>query len=77
MIVKNTYLLLVIEINNLIKGFNKKYVIDIWDKEGNFVAGGIQTDYRLLCRDKEDNLYFLINKDEQKYSIGKYHLTLD
>jgi hypothetical protein len=77
MIVKNTYLLLFIEINNLIKGFNKKYVIDIWDKEGNFVAGGIQTDYRLLCRDKEDNLYFLINKDEQKYSIGKYHLTLD
>lgn len=52
--------------NNLIKGFDKKYVIDIWDKEGNFIAWEIQTDYKLLCKNKDDYLYFLIYTDVEE-----------
>ncbi|NIO48453.1 MAG: 6-bladed beta-propeller [Candidatus Aminicenantes bacterium] len=82
-VLKDEFLLLILEMNNLIKGFDKKYVIDIWDKKGNFIAGGIQTDYRLLCRDSDDFLYFLILKEEEnlekepKYRIGKYTLLLN
>lgn len=83
-IIKDNYLILVLETNNLIKDFTKKYIIDIWDKEGNFIAGGIQTDYKLLCKDKSDNLYFLIYTDEEEalekeptYIIGKYSLKIN
>ncbi len=83
-LIKNKFLLLVLEMNNLVKGFDKKYVIDIYDKHGNFIVGGIKTDYKLLCKDKDDNLYFLIYTDEEEalekvpqYIIGKYWLKLD
>jgi len=83
-VVRNRYILLILEMNNLIKEFDKKYVIDIWDREGNFIVGGIQTNYRLLCKNKEDCLYFLIYTDEEEhlerdplYIIGKYCIKLN
>jgi len=82
-VVRNRYILLILEMNNLIKEFDKKYVIDIWDKEGNFIAGGVQTDYRFLCKDKDDFLYFLIYTDvedplekDPQYIIGKFTLNI-
>jgi len=84
MVVKNKYVIIVLESNNLIKGFNKKYIIDVWDKEGKLVAGGIETDSRLLCKDKESFLYFLTYTDEEEpaakdpqYKIGKYSLIFN
>lgn len=83
-VVKNKYLLLVLETNNLIKGFNKKYVIDVWDKKGNLIAGGIQTDYKFFCTDKDGYVYFLTYTDEEEalekdpeYRIGKFRIKID
>jgi len=82
-IAKNKYLLVILETNNLVNGCDTKYIIDIWDKEGKFIAGPIKTDYKLLCRDKKDFLYFMIYTDEEEaletdpqYKIGKYDLIL-
>ena len=44
--------------NNLVKGINHKYLIDIYDVDGNRIYQGIQTDYKLLCSDKLGNIYF-------------------
>ena len=78
-VICDNYLLLVIETNNLIKGLNEKYILDVWDKEGNFIVGRIPTDYKLLHIDKEGYVYFLIYSDEgeatekdAQYKIGKY-----
>lgn len=83
-VVKNTYLLLILETNNLIEGINSKYIIDIWDKKGNLIRGGIQTDYKYLCMDYNDYLYFLTYTDEEQavekdatYRIGKFKLGLN
>lgn len=83
-VIKDKYILLILEMNNLINGFDKKYVIDIWGNEGNFITGGIQTSYRFLCRDKDDYLYFLTNTDEEElleedpqFIVGKYRFVLD
>lgn len=81
-VIRNKYILLILEMNNLVKEIDKKYVIDIWDKEGNFIAGGLQTDHNLICRDFEGYLYFLIrgvgenSEKKHQYIIGKYALNL-
>lgn len=82
-VINDKHLILQIEMNGLIKNIDKKYVLDIWNKEGVLVAGGIQTDYKLLCVDKAGYIYFLLHTDEEKasgkeptYLIGKYKLTL-
>jgi hypothetical protein len=74
-------ILLVLEMNNLVKGINHKYLIDIYDVDGNRIYQGIQTDYKLLCSDKLGNIYFLLNTDEEetldtspKYEIGIFRL---
>jgi len=82
-VIENQYLLLELEMNNLVKGFDKKFTIDILDKRGRILAGGIQSDYKFLCTDKDGYLYFLIHTDEEvtikepEYRIGKYKLKLD
>ena len=74
-------ILLVMEMNNLVKGINCKYLIDIYDVEGNRLYQGIKTDYKLLCSDKQGNIYFLLYTDEEealdtspKYEIGIFRL---
>jgi len=81
-LVKNKYLLLVLERKEQAKkGY--KFLIDIFDKNGDLIAGGIGTNYKLLCKDKDDNLYFLIYTNEEepegepRYIIGKYSLKLE
>jgi hypothetical protein len=72
---------IIMEMNNLAKGINTKYVIDIYNVKGKRLQQGIQTDYKLLCSDKEGNIYFLIHTDEEealetspKYKIGIFRL---
>ena len=74
-------ILIVMEMNNLVKGISHKYLIDIYDVEGNRIYQGIQTDYKLLCSDKKGNIYFLLYTDEEealdtspKYEIGIFRL---
>jgi len=83
-IIGNRYLLIVMETNKLVKGCDKKYMIDIWDKDGNLVAGPIATNYRLLCKDVSDHLYFAKNELEDTsriinggFIIEKFRLSLD
>jgi hypothetical protein len=44
----------------------EEYILDIYDLDGNFIAGGLKTQYRLLCVDKGWKAYFL--KEEEKGS---------
>ncbi len=74
-------ILLVMEMNNVVKGINCKYLIDIYDVEGNRLYQGIKTDYKLLCSDKLGNIYFLLYTNEEealdtspKYEIGIFRL---
>jgi len=74
-------ILLVMEMNNLVKGINHKYLIDIYDVKGKRLHQGIQTDYKLLCSDTLGNIYFLLYTDEEealdtgpKYEIGIFKL---
>lgn len=83
-IVKDRYMFLLIEVNNLIKGFEKKYALDILDKTGHPVARGIQTDYKFLTSDNNGRAYFLEHTDEEtaldrapSYLIGIYNIRLD
>lgn len=75
------YLLMGLKTNNLVKEFDKTYVYDIWDNNGDLVKSGIQSDYKFLCCDRDDRLYFLIYTDEEEaedkdpsYTIGKYKI---
>ncbi len=80
-LIKDKYLLIELEINRLIKGIENKFMLDIRNKNGELVAGGIPTDYKFLCPDKEGFLYFLENSNEEveekepKYAIGKYKMA--
>jgi hypothetical protein len=74
-------ILIVMEMNNLVKGINHKYLIDIYDIKGKRLHQGIQTDCKLLCSDKQGNIYFLLHTDEEdavdtspKYEIGFFRL---
>lgn len=78
LLVKNRYILIILEIRP-----QHKFVIDIYDKNGNMVAG-VETNFKPLCKDNKDNLYFLVYtdevepiKEEPQYIIGKYSLRLD
>jgi hypothetical protein len=57
-----------------------RYVMEIYDQEGNVLATGIQTDHRLLGEDDQGFLYFLLDAEENqenlKYRIGKFSLNL-
>jgi len=59
LVIRNKYVLVVLEMNNLIPQVKSKYVLDIWDKDGRLVQGGIRTDLRLVCKDHNDSLYFV------------------
>lgn len=78
-VVENKYILLILTANNLVKGCNKEYIMDIWNKEGDLIAETIQTSYKYLCSDKKGYWYFLIYTDEEEalykdpeYRIGKF-----
>lgn len=80
-IIKNRYLLLTLLSNGLVKNCDKKYLMDLWTKEGQPVVTAIQTDYQYLCSDEEGYLYFLLYTNEEKavekeaqYLIGKFSL---
>lgn len=82
LIVVKSWVLIVLQTNNL-KGNKVKYIIDIYNRNGDLIIGGIKTDYRLLCKDKGGDLYFLIYTDEEEaiekspqYIIGVYSLKL-
>lgn len=44
---------------NLLTFKPSMYSIDVYDLDGNFIIGGIASNYRLLCTDKNDYQYFL------------------
>jgi len=77
-----SHILILLETNGL-KGIKSKFILDIYNKDGDLILGGIQTDYKFICKDKNNNLYFLIYSDEEslekepQYIIGKYQLKLD
>lgn len=57
-----------------------KFMIDIYDLNGNLIYGGIETRYRLYCADKEDNLYFIERVEEAggfNFIIKKYRFAGD
>ncbi|MCK4764332.1 MAG: 6-bladed beta-propeller [Candidatus Aminicenantes bacterium] len=64
-----------------------EYVLDVYNKKGDFIKGGLATNYRLLYTDKKQNLYFLdesLSADSQEaayniliYSIKKKNLGSD
>jgi hypothetical protein len=36
------------------------FFIDVYDREGNLIAGGLHTPHRFLCVDDKDNLWFAL-----------------
>lgn len=52
------------------------YIIDVYDSKGNFIKGGMETDYRLLNIDKVGNLYFLKDdfENDDNVTIIKFGL---
>ncbi len=59
----------------------KEYALEIYDLNGKHLAGNIETDYKLLCRDKDNNIYFLTKYEERDpsppiYRIGKFKLRV-
>ena len=53
-----------------------KYTIEVYNIDGKFVSGNIQTNYRLLCADSHNYLYFLLNEEsEHDKVIGKFSFT--
>lgn len=80
LVIRNKYVLVVLEMNNLIPDVKSKYVIDIWDKDGRLVQGGIRTDLRLVCKDPNDSLYFVAEDNgpnEPSCLISKYVLRIN
>lgn len=57
-----------------------EYVMEIYDPNGKLLAGDIQTNYRLLGKDNEGFLYFLLDGEKkgesQEFKIGKFSLNL-
>jgi hypothetical protein len=39
------------------------FFIDIYDREGNLMAGGLHTPHRFLCVDDQDNIWFDLRPD--------------
>lgn len=78
----NGLVLLSLEMNGVVKAINKRYIIDIYDINGNFLQGALQTDFQLLYSDKKF-IYFLTTCKEDnpeeppEYKIGKYEIKLE
>jgi WD40 repeat protein len=57
-----------------------EYVLEIYNPDGKLLAGDIQTNYRLLGKDNEGFLYFLLDGEKkgesQEFKIGKFSLNL-
>ncbi|MDI6786447.1 MAG: 6-bladed beta-propeller, partial [bacterium] len=75
------YLVMSIRIPEKIKGNGKEYILEIYNSNGKHLAGNIETDYKLLCKDNENNLYFLTKYEERDpsppiYRIGKFKLLV-
>jgi hypothetical protein len=53
-----------------------RYIIDVYDTKGNFIKGGMESDYRLLNIDKDGTAYFLKDNfdDEENVTIIKFGL---
>ena len=80
LVIRNKYVLVVLEMNGLVPDIKSRYVIDIWDKDGRLVRGGIGTDLRLVCKDANDFLYFVEDanaKNEPSCVIHKYALRMN
>lgn len=54
-----------------------QYLIEFYDKNGVFLMGEFLTDYKLICKDKNDKnlLYFLLSESPENYMIGTYHVN--
>lgn len=62
---------------NLLQVNPRKFIIDIYDTDGNFIVGGLTTDFRLICNDESDNIYFLQTKETStalNYILLKFSL---
>ncbi len=53
-----------------------EYLIEFYDKNGVFLMGDFLTDYKLICKDKDDKnlLYFLLSESPKIFVIGTYHV---
>jgi hypothetical protein len=69
-----------LEMNDLVKDIKKKYVVDIYDVDGNLIESKIETDYRLLCTDRNDFVYFLDAEEMEElpvYRIVRYKIQIE
>lgn len=73
-VTQSGYVLLVMLANEQGKPYMKDYdpdgdymeggfFIDIYDREGNLIAGGLHTPHRFLCVDPQDNIWFDLRPD--------------
>lgn len=73
-VTQSGYVLLVMLANDQGKPYMKNYdpdgdymeggfFIDIYDREGNLIAGGLHTPHRFLCVDPQDNIWFDLRPD--------------
>ncbi|MHA1876675.1 MAG: 6-bladed beta-propeller [Promethearchaeota archaeon] len=79
--INDNYFLINIATNDLIKGIDSKYIIDILDKEGNVINEKIPTDYKFFHVDYNNRLYFLTYTNEEDaldtdllYKVGIFEL---
>lgn len=75
------YVVISVRIPEKLRAKGKGYIIEIYDNKGKHIVGNIETDYKLLCRDKDNNLYFLTKYEERDpsppiYRIGKFKLVV-
>lgn len=78
------FLLITMEMNNLVKGYERKYALDILFLDGRQRLVGIPTDFVYLCSDREGFVYFLEYSDEDtalnrdpRYRVGKYRVIVE
>jgi hypothetical protein len=65
-ILKNKKLILVEFLNDIKE---EEYYLDIYDFKGNFIKGGIQSNFPILTVDKGGYIYFLSEKETENFNI--------
>ncbi len=57
-------------------GGDYEYIIDIYSKEGNFIKGGLATNYRLLHIDNKGQFYFLQDTTDPSSLDSSYNILI-
>lgn len=83
-ILPGPFLLMTLEMNKLVKGYDRKYALDILTLDGRARLSGIPTDFIYLGSDRKGFVYFLEYTDEDtslnrdpSYRLGKYRVMVE